>query len=159
MHWRHEQLTLRMVLATVQHHSHGALHGQNTATRTGEWGSEQNYTAPIRRTYPPRPELFDLSLNEEPGEARPDRLYEVWPREKVQRHTVDQIVEAVPVPVPLVVEQLVDVLSLFDFQVPEQVVEVTKIIIEDIPSLVSRIAVGGTAGGSADDSLLPQPDR
>ena len=25
MHWRHEQLTLRMVLATVEHHSYGAL--------------------------------------------------------------------------------------------------------------------------------------
>ena len=28
MHWRHEQLMLRMVLATVEHHSPGALRGQ-----------------------------------------------------------------------------------------------------------------------------------
>ena len=33
-HWHHEQLTLRMVLATVDHHSHGALRGQASATRS-----------------------------------------------------------------------------------------------------------------------------
>ena len=34
MHWRHEQLTLQMVMATVQHPSYGAPRGQMTATRT-----------------------------------------------------------------------------------------------------------------------------
>ena len=59
-----------------------------------------------------------MSLDEEAGGARPDRLYEVRPQEQVQRHTVDQTVNAVPglpsldVPVPLMVEQLADVLSL-----------------------------------------------
>ena len=34
-HWRHEQLTLQMLLATYQHHA--APRGQTTA-RSGEWG-------------------------------------------------------------------------------------------------------------------------
>ena len=38
MHWRHDQLTLQMVLATVQHPSYDAPRGQRTATRTGERG-------------------------------------------------------------------------------------------------------------------------
>ena len=59
----------------------------------------------------------------------------------VQRHTVDQTVDAVPglptldAPVPLMVEQLVDVLRFVDALVPvaEQVIEVPKIILENIP--------------------------
>ena len=58
------------------------------------------------------------------------------------RHTVDQIVDAVPglptldAPVPLMVEQLVDVLQFVDALEPvvEQVIEVPKIILENIPS-------------------------
>ena len=41
-HWRHEQLTLQMLLATYQHHA--VPRGQTTA-RSGEWGSEVKYTA------------------------------------------------------------------------------------------------------------------
>ena len=33
--WRHEQMAIQMVLAAVQHHSHGVLRNQRTATRTG----------------------------------------------------------------------------------------------------------------------------
>ena len=55
---------------------------------------------------------------------------------------MDQIVDAVPVlpaldaPVPPMVEQLVDVLQFVDALVPvaEQVIEVPKIILENIPS-------------------------
>ena len=90
-------------------------------------------------------ELFDLSFDEEPGGSRPDRLAGVRPQERVQRHTVEQIVDAVPglrtldTPVPLVVEQLVDVLQFFDalLHVAEQVIDVPKIILEDIPSRTS----------------------
>ena len=49
-HWRHEQLTLRMALATFQHHS--APRGQRTA-RAREGGSETKNTAEDRRTPPP----------------------------------------------------------------------------------------------------------
>ena len=50
--------------------------------------------------------------------SRPDRLLDVsGPQERVQRHTVDQTLDAVSptldVPVPLMGEQLVDVLRFF----------------------------------------------
>ena len=64
-----------------------------------------------------------------------DRLSEVRPQERVQRHTMDQIIAApmLDVPVPLVEEQLlVDAFACYDIQVPEQVVEVPKILIDDI---------------------------
>ena len=61
-----------------------------------------------------------------------DRLADVRPQERVQRHTVDQIVDAVrlptlDVPVPQV-EQLVEVLMMPDV---EQVIEVPKVVLED----------------------------
>ena len=76
----------------------------------------------------------------------PDRLAGVMSQEQVQRHTVVQIVGAVPglptldVLVPLMVEQLVDVLRCFDalVHVPEQVFDVPKIILEDIPTRIFR---------------------
>ena len=77
---------------------------------------------------------------------RPDRLAGARPQEQVQRHTVEQIVGAIPglptlnVLVPLMVEQLVDVLRFFDALVPfpEQVIDVPKIILEDIPRRIFR---------------------
>ena len=62
------------------------------------------------------------------------------PKERVQRHTVDQTLHAVSptldVPVLLMGEQLVDVLRFFDTLCPvaEQVIDVPKIILEDIPA-------------------------
>ena len=64
-------------------------------------------------------EYFSLDVEDVPATgSRPDRLAGVRPQEQVQRHTVGQVVDAVPglpaldVPVPLKVEQLADVLSL-----------------------------------------------
>ena len=71
--------------------------------------------------------------------SRPDRQFDVsGPQERVQRHTVDQIVlvvSALPtfeIPVPQMVEQLVDVLRFVDALVfvAKQVIEVPKIIFE-----------------------------
>ena len=56
-----------------------------------EGGSEQNYTATTRETLPLQPELFNLSFDEGPGGARPDRLVAVRPQEWILRHTVEQI--------------------------------------------------------------------
>ena len=53
MHWGHEQLTLRMVLATVEHHSHGPSRGQTTATGT-RVEERETYSAPQRQE-PPLP--------------------------------------------------------------------------------------------------------
>ena len=72
----------------------------------------------------------------------PDRLYEVMPQERVQRHAVEQIGDSAPflpsldVPVPLMGEQL-EVYKLLDVAVPEQVIEVSKIFVNDIPSQLS----------------------
>ena len=121
---RHEQQTVRMALATVLHHSYGILHtengalrSQNTATSARAEECETN-TAP-RRQEPPQPpgtQYYDLDDESVPG-TRPDRLVDVRPQERVQRRTVEQLVDAAPclpaldAPVPLVVEQLVTVLA------------------------------------------------
>ena len=62
------------------------------------------------------------------------------PQDRVQRRTVQQIVDIAPlptldVPVPQMVEQLPDVLSFFRALSPdpEQVIEVPKILPEDVP--------------------------
>ena len=78
------------------------------------------------------------------GGSWPDRLHEVRPQERVQQHPADEIVDtarALPildVPVPLMGEQLVDVLRFFDTLCPaaEQVIDVPKITLEDIPATV-----------------------
>ena len=73
---------------------------------------------------------FDL-YDEYTEGARPDRIATLsGPHARVQRRTVEQIVDAVPLvpllddPVPQTVEQLPDVLRFFDrfVAVPEQVI-------------------------------------
>ena len=88
----------------------------------------------------PQPELFSL-YDEEPGGSRPDRMPTLsGPQERDLRRTVQQIVDVplVPLlddPVPQMVEQLPDVLRFFDLllPVPEQVIEVPKILLDDVP--------------------------
>ena len=76
------------------------------------------------------------------GVSRPPCLGEPrGPQDRVQQRTVEQLAEVVPmvqildIPEPQPVEQLVDVLRLVDALVPvaEQVIEVPKIILENIP--------------------------
>ena len=118
LHWRHEQLTLQMALAAALHHSrdvgpvtYNALRSQKTAGDT---------------------EFFSL-YEEELGGTRPDRLYEVRPQERVQRRTVEQIVDntlflpTLDVPVPQMENELVEVCRLLDVFIPEQAIEVPKI--------------------------------
>ena len=132
MHWRHEQLTLQMVLATVQHHSYGTLRGQSTATRTVEWGREQNYTAVTRDPPTPQPELFSL-FEEKPGGVRPGSVTDLVPQARVLRHVVAHTVEACPfvkildAPVPQGGNQLLEAFRHLDLHIPEQVIEVPKI--------------------------------
>ena len=79
--------------------------------------------------------------------ARPGSVTDPRPQVRVQRHTVDQMVDAplpptFDVPVPLMVEQLLlGVFSPLDFRVAEQVIEVPKILLDDVPE---RMAVRGT---------------
>ena len=110
----------------------------------GEEDSELNYTAAVWKTPPPQPVLFSL-YDEEPGGRRPASLAEPpGPQEQVQRHTKEHIVDfvcfapmvqIVDAPVPLTLEQLPDVLHFFDTLTPdpEQVIEVPKILLDDVP--------------------------
>ena len=86
-------------------------------------------------------QYFAMDVDEVPATgSRPDRLVGVR-QEWVQQHSADQIVNTAPVlpilgvPVPLMEEQLVDVLHFFDTLCPvaEQVIDVPTIFLEDIP--------------------------
>ena len=134
---RHERMSVAMALAEKLHHSAQ----RPEMARAGEEESETKYTAKFRTTPPPQPELFQL-FEEEPGGLRPTGLVEPrGPQERIQRHTAEQMIESfVPVPmldhdapVPQMVDQLVDVLKLFDNSVPEQVIDVPKISQDAIP--------------------------
>ena len=67
--WRHEQMAIQMVLATVQHHSYGVLRNQKTATRT-KAEERETYSAP--RLEPPLPtdagaQHFDVRRRQRAG--------------------------------------------------------------------------------------------
>ena len=92
---------------------------------------------------------FALDAEEDDGEVpaagRPAALLEVLPQERVQQRTAEQIVDPEPlVPllhdvVPQMVEQLVEFLTPLDFPVPEQVIEVPKIV---CPPRAARTVLG-----------------
>ena len=139
---KHEQQSIRMALATVMHHSYkvhtdyGALRGLKTATRAGEEGHEDKHDAPRRQKPPlPQPELFQL-YEEEPGGRRPTGLVEPrGPQERVMEQfgELAPMVQILDALVPQMVDQLEEVFKPFDIEVPEQVIEVPRIILEDIP--------------------------
>ena len=125
-----------------------------------------NFTATIRDTSTHQPELFGL-FEEEPSGTRPDRIATLSaPQERVQRRTVQQIVDPVPLlpflddPAPQMVEQLPDVLQFFDALMPdpEQVIEVPKILPEDVPMRTTvrdtQLVPTIVSYGSADDRIL-----
>ena len=86
---------------------------------------------------------------------------------------MQQIVDAVPLvpfldsPAPLTVEQLAEGLRFFDALTPvvaEQVIDMPKILFEDIPTRTparsgSRSAAGGTVGGSANNPVFPPAEQ
>ena len=81
-----------------------------------------------------RSPFVSTSTKHLPQGSRPDRLSDVRPQERVQRLTVDTAL-LLDVPVPLMEEQLLlDVFRPHDREVPEVVIEVPKIICEDIPT-------------------------
>ena len=79
--------------------------------------------------------------------SRPDRLSEVRPQERVQRHTVDQIVAALllVVPVPLMEEQPVDASALAFLEEAKEKdlaaehLELARTASRDSPALVERL--------------------
>ena len=137
--------------AAVDRHGPGRVHAPHRPTGTengqgwvcvrvehGEVPGEPTSQEPGARYYG----LGDEGSVSEVGGSRPDWLFPVsGPQERVQRHTEEQIITSVSVPmldasVPLVVEQPVDVLKIIDAMLPdvEQVIEVPKIILlEQVP--------------------------
>ena len=121
------------------------MRGTDTNSRPSAWplprirttqlnGDRRWYTATFQSIPLPQAagtEYFSLDVYDVPtAGSRPDRLSAVsGPQARVQRRTVQQIVDFAPlptldVPAPQMVEQLVDVLKQFGFQVPEQVIAV-----------------------------------
>ena len=104
------------------------------------------------------------------GGSGPDRLYEVTPQERVQRCTMEQLVDAVPclpaldAPVPLLVEQLVTVLAEMEREEDvemnrledRQVIAVPKISLDRVSKRCPRPRPrqGRPVGGSAYDHIV-----
>ena len=126
-----------MTLAAAAHHSaqrgewrelHEAPRGQRTASAEATNDDLRSQTTSVAGDT----EFFSL-YEEELGGTRLDRLYEVRPQGRVQRRTVEQIVDTtliVPlldVPVPQRENQLVEACRHLDLPIPEQAIEVPKI--------------------------------
>ena len=96
----------------------------------GEVPEEPTFQEPGTRYY----DLEDDDSVPELGGSRPDRLAGVRPQERVQRDTVEQIIDLVPLPMldapePLMVDQLPEFLKIGVVQV----LEVPKISQDSIP--------------------------
>ena len=105
---------------------------RSKAGRGGE-RSEQNHTATIWDPLTPPPELFELSFDEEPSGARPDRLVGVRPHrgaDSAAHSGADwrrlSLMHTLGVPESQVVDHLVAVLKGPDTAVPEQIVAVVS---------------------------------
>ena len=96
-----------------------------------------NFTATNRDPSTPQLELFSL-FEEEPG-GGPGSVADPAPQGRVERHTgehVDEICPRVPildVPVPLLGDQVVDVLRMLDVPSVEQVIAVPRISFDCFP--------------------------
>ena len=117
--WRHEQTAIQMVLASVQHHSHGVLRNQRKATRTGR---EARVRCALHGQVPGAP----LSQG-----GRPAPLPEVagW-QVRLERHVMEDLgsvcafVQILDLPVPQAVDYVADALRVLDLPIAEQVIEV-----------------------------------
>ena len=130
--WRHEQQSIAQALAAHTHHSAPL---RQTMARAGWWER-----AALHGHVPEHPtsqaaatEYFSLDVEDVPAAgSRPDRLFAVsGPQDWVQRRTVEQIVDCVPI-VPL--------LHTSELQMVDSVVEVPKILDHSVP--------GGKAGSA-----------
>ena len=152
--FRHEQQSIRMALATVLHHSYDRVHAeygaprsQNTATRArgGGESDEKKYTAMFRKT-PPPPAFFQLYDEEDAvWGLRPGSVFDPVPQGRVQRHTVEHIVDACPfvqildAPVPQLGDQVLELLQKIvtsSSVEPVQVIEVPKVFPDRVPQRI-----------------------
>ena len=134
---RHERMSVAMALAAATHHSaqRGEWRDLRVAPRGQRTASAEatNYALRSQTTSVAGDTEFFSLYEEELGGTRPDRLYVVRPQGRVQRHTVEQIVDSPPVvpsldvPVPQRENQLVEACRHLDLPIPEQAIEVPKI--------------------------------
>ena len=170
--WRREQQSVAMALSAAAHHSYdkvtaGEKYDGLRAQKTDRAG-EAAHLAPRRQRSKAAGEaaIFEL-FDEDTAWVRPGVLAEPRPQGRVQRHTMEHIVDFVccspmvqilDAPVPQTLEPLPDVLRFLDrlIPVPEQVIEVPKIFPDDAPmrAVLRDPAAGRTAGGSAEDRIL-----
>ena len=141
---RYARMSVAMALSEYKHHT---SRGQRM-DRAGRWERAALHGHVPEHPTPPRRQAlstFSLDVEDVPAAGlRAGVLGEPRPQERVPRHTVEHIVDYVcsaptvqilDAPVPQTVEQLPDVLRFFDrlMTVPVQVIEVPKIINEDVP--------------------------
>ena len=127
--WRHEQQSIAAALATALHHS-----AQRPVPKKQEW-EDAEYVAS-------RGQKTDTRAH---GGLRPALFAEPHGVEQVLRHTVDQIVVAVPLvpllddPVPQTVDTVLEFFRSLDLPVDEQVIAVPKISFDRVSQrLVER---------------------
>ena len=133
---RHERLSVAMALSETKHHT---SRGQR---KDRAWGEARDVLHGRVPEAPP------------PQGSRPPCLGEPrGPQERIQQRTMEQLADVVPmvqildVLVPQVVDQLHDIMRFFDslLPVPEQVFEVSKILLDDVPMRTTvRTAVRDT---------------
>ena len=145
--WRHEQQSVAMALSAAAHHSFdkvaaGEKYDGLRAQKTDRAGEAANRALRRQKSNAVGDAVFFELFDEDTAGVRPEALAEPRPQERVQRHTVEHIVDFVrfapmvqilDAPVPQMVEQLPDV--VFDTLTPdpEQVIEVPKILLDDVP--------------------------
>ena len=134
-----------MALSAAAHHSYdkvaaGEKYDGLRAQTTDRAGEAANKALQRQKSKTVRDAVFFELFDEDTVGVRPEVLAEPRPQERVQRHTVEYIVDFVccaPVvqildaPVPQTVDQLPGVLQFFGRLsiVPEQVIEVPKIFL------------------------------
>ena len=136
---KYERMSVAIALSEHKHHtSRGQMMDWERAALHGHVPEHPTHQAAGT-------EYFALDVEDVPAAgSRRDRLAGVRPQERVKRHTVEHTVDFVRVapvvqfldaPVPLMVEQLPDVMHFFDTLMPdpEQVIEVPKILPDDVP--------------------------
>ena len=108
--------------------TYNALRSQKTARAEATYDALRSQTTSVAGDTE-----FSSLYEEELGGTRPDRLYEVRPQDRVQRRTVEQIVDntlivpSLDVPVPQMANQLLEVCRQLDTPIPEQVIDLPKI--------------------------------
>ena len=134
---RHERMTVAVALAECQHHA--APRGQSMA-RARRRARDVLHGHALDDAPPRAASTLYFSLDDDVGvlAARPDRLYEVRPQERVLRRTVEQNVGVFTYPLldvlePQMGDQLVEVLRKIDTRSSHQAIEVPKVFPDSAP--------------------------